>query len=416
MRVTGALAGVDDTSTVERGTRGGAELVGISPAIVRLRAEIGAIARGGFRSVLVQGETGVGKEVVAEVLRAASCRADGPHEVFDCPAVPEDHLESELFGTARGAFPGAIDKRGALERAHGGTLFFDEVAAMRREHQAKILRAIEGKSFRRVGGSGSIVVDVAVIAAAHEDLAELAATGAFRHDLYYRMIRDGVLVIPPLRDRPEDVAVLARHYLRCAHAHETVPLEAAALERLTEYDWPGNVRQLHTALRIALRFEPHALTAAAVSDVLRGFTRAPARRVPAAEVGGLPAGENAPAGVVCGRPGGACDGTVSGFHAITASIQRRALLQAYEAAAGNKTAAGVLLGFHLSPGEEAVPGDALTEGRRNLALRKFRYWCSRLGIADALARRPRGMTAASAFTLEASVRALDPVHGNAADP
>lgn len=413
--MTGALAGVDDASTVERGARGGAELVGISPAITRLRAEVGAIARAGFRAVLIQGESGVGKEVVAELLRAASPRANGPYEVFDCPAVPEDHLESELFGTARGAFPGAIDKRGALERAHGGTLFFDEVAAMRRDHQAKILRAIEGKSFRRVGGSGSIAVDVAVITAAHEDLAVLATEGAFRHDLYYRMIRDGVLAIPPLRDRPEDVAVHTRHYLRSAPGHEPVPLETSALERLAEYDWPGNVRQLHTALRIALRFEPRVLTAAAVSYVLRGFAGTPARRVPAVEVGGPPAGTGVPAGVAHGGPTGARDGTGGGFHAITATIQRRALLQAYEAAAGNKTAAGVLLGFHLSPGEETVPGGTLTEGRRNLALRKFRYWCSRLGIADALARRPRGMAAESAFTEETSVRMLNSVHGNVAD-
>jgi DNA-binding NtrC family response regulator len=413
--VTRVLAAVGDTSGVEGGARTTAELVGVSPAIMRLRAEIRAIARTGFRSVLVQGESGVGKEVVAETLRAASRRADGPYEVFDCPAVPEDHLESELFGTARGAFPGAVDKRGALERVHGGTIFFDEVATMRREHQAKILRTIEGKSFRRVGGSSSITVDVAVVAAAHEDLGALAAAGTFRHDLYYRMIRDGVLVIPPLRDRREDVAVLARHYVQLAYTHEPLPLETAALDCLTEYDWPGNVRQLHTALRIALRLEPRVLTAAAVRDVLCGFARALTRRSAAGHGGGPPSGPDMPADVIHdtsvvagGRSGG-------GFHAITASIQRRALLQAYEAAAGNKTAAGVLLGFHLSPGEDSVPGCVLTESRRNLALRKFRYWCSRLGIAETIARRPRGMTAESAFTLERSVPTLDPAHGNGAD-
>lgn len=412
--MTRVLVAVDDASGIGRGARSNAELVGISPAIMRVRAEIRAIVRAGFRSVLIQGESGVGKEVVAEMLRAASCRADGPYEVFDCPAVPEDHLESELFGTARGAFPGAIDKRGALERAHGGTIFFDEVAAMRREHQAKILRTIEGKSFRRVGGSSSITVDVAVVAAAHEDLAVLAAAGTFRHDLYYRMIRDGVLAIPPLRERREDVAALARHYVQVAYAHEPLPLEAAALDRLTEYDWPGNVRQLHTALRIALRLEPQALTAAAVSDVLRGFTQAASRRLAAGDGGGPSCGSEAPASAVDEKSVGVgADG--GGFHAITARIQRRALLQAYEAAAGNKTAAGVLLGFHLSPGEDSVPGRVLTESRRNLALRKFRYWCSRLGIADTLARRPRVMTAENAFALARSFPALDPAHGNVAD-
>jgi two-component system response regulator HydG len=379
--VTGALAGVvGDGGTRERDVAVGGELLGVSPAITRLRGEIRALAGAGFRAVLVQGESGVGKEVVAESLRRVSARGHGPHEVFDCPAVPEDHLESELFGTVRGAFPGAIDKRGALERAHGGTIFFDEIAAMRRDHQAKILRTIEGKSFRRVGGSASIAVDVAVIAAAHEDLAALAADGRFRHDLYYRLIRDGVLVIPPLRERPEDITALARHYVTSQRAG--VCVESGALERLAEYDWPGNVRQLHTALRIALRIEPDTLSAAVVESVLRGFVRAPMSSRPASHAGtpGVAVVANGRADATA--PSGA------GFHAITASTQRRVLLQAYEAAAGNKTAAGVLLGFHLSPGEQSVPGATLSEGRRNLALRKFRYWCGRLGIAEALARRP----------------------------
>src|SRR6185295_1977494 len=189
-----------------------------------------------------------------------------------CPAVPEDHLESELFGTTRGAFPGAVDKRGALERAHGGTIFFDEVAAMRRDHQAKILRVIEGKSFRRVGGSGPIAVDVAVIAAAHEDLAALADDGVFRHDLYYRLVRDGVLVIPPLRERAEDVPGLVRQFVAttCGAA---VVIDPAALVRLAEYHWPGNVRQLQTILRVALRLEPGQLTLAAVDAALARFAR-----------------------------------------------------------------------------------------------------------------------------------------------
>jgi DNA-binding NtrC family response regulator len=384
------------------------ELLGVSVAMVRLRAELAAIARAGFRTVLVQGESGVGKEVVTEALRRSSPRAHGSYEVFDCPAVPEDHLESELFGTARGAFPGAIDKRGVLERAHGGIVFFDEVAAMRRDHQAKILRAIEGKPFRRVGGSALITVDVAVIAAAHEDLASLAASGTFRHDLYYRLVRDGVLLIPPLRERREDVGVLTCHYV-AAMCGRDVAIEPAALERLGEYHWPGNVRQLYTVLRVALRVEPETLSAAVVTHVLRGFG-ATASGVHGTSVAGLrvsaaPATDDgstaamhreAHAEVATPALDRVAEGDLDararsrwpGFHVITARIQRRALLEAYEAAAGNKTAAGVLLGFHLSPGEEHVPGKPLTESRRNLALRKFRYWSSRLGIAASLTRRP----------------------------
>jgi DNA-binding NtrC family response regulator len=382
------------------------ELLGVSAAMVRLRAELAALARAGFHTVLVQGESGVGKEVVTEALRRSSPRAHGSYEVFDCPAVPEDHLESELFGTARGAFPGAIDKRGALERAHGGIVFFDEIAAMRRDHQAKILRAIEGKAFRRVGGSAPISVDVAVIAAAHEDLASLAASGTFRQDLYYRLVRDGVLQIPPLRERREDVGVLTRHYVTAMYGRD-LPIEPGAVERLCEYHWPGNVRQLHTVLRVALRVEPGTLTADVVTHVLQGFGAAPTGGVQRASAAGLrvdplpavdgepAAGLNADAHVAAAFDRvaeGHLDAQVRsrwpGFHAITARIQRRALLEAYEATAGNKTAAGVLLGFHLSPGEEHVPGKPLTESRRNLALRKFRYWSSRLGIAASLTRRP----------------------------
>jgi DNA-binding NtrC family response regulator len=365
------------------------ELLGTSTAMVRLRAELVALARTGFRMVLVQGESGVGKEVVTEALRRASPRAHAPFEVFDCPAVPEDHLESELFGTARGAFPGAIDKRGALERAHGGLVFFDEVAAMRRDHQAKILRAIEGKPFRRVGGSAPVTVDVAVIAAAHEDLASLAADGTFRQDLYYRLVRDGVLLIPPLRERREDVAVLARHYVTVL-CRRDIPIEPAALERLCEYHWPGNVRQLHTVLRVALRVEPETLSGDVVAHVLRGFGAAPAGAAARPSMTSARAEDAAPVldRVAEGQLEIAATPRWPGFHAITARIQRRALLDAYEATAGNKTAAGVLLGFHLSPGEEHVPGRPLTESRRNLALRKFRYWSSRLGIAASLARRP----------------------------
>ncbi|MBI3768416.1 MAG: sigma-54-dependent Fis family transcriptional regulator [Deltaproteobacteria bacterium] len=382
------------------------ELLGVSAAMVRLRAELAALARVGFHTVLVQGESGVGKEVVTEALRRSSPRAHGFYEVFDCPAVPEDHLESELFGTARGAFPGAIDKRGALERAHGGIVFFDEIAAMRRDHQAKILRAIEGKAFRRVGGSAPISVDVAVIAAAHEDLASLAASGTFRQDLYYRLVRDGVLLIPPLRERREDVGVLTRHYIAAMYGRD-VPIEPDAVERLCEYHWPGNVRQLHTVLRVALRVEPETLSADVVTHVLHGFGAAPTGAVHSASAAGLrvapvPAMDSGPAAapngeahvtaafdrVAEGHPDAQVRSRWLGFHAITARIQRRALLEAYEATAGNKTAAGVLLGFHLSPGEEHVPGKPLTESRRNLALRKFRYWSSRLGIAASLTRRP----------------------------
>jgi DNA-binding NtrC family response regulator len=339
-------------------------LLGVSPAILRLRTEIAAVARAGFRSILIQGESGVGKEIVAETLRRASTRAAAASEVFDCPAVPEDHLESELFGTARGAFPGALDKAGVLERAHGGTVFLDEIGAMRRDHQAKVLRAIEGKTFRRVGGCTGIAVDVAVIAAAHEDLAAMAARDLFRHDLFYRLTHDGVLLIPPLRERREDVAELVRDFAD----REDVRVTPAALDALTEHDWPGNVRQLRTVLRVARRLGEGALTNAAVEAALRS-TPSPQHRPPRT-----------------GAPPAAREATLGDFQAVTARAQRRALTHAYESSGGNKTAAGILLGFHRSPGEQADTAP-LTEARRNLALRKFRYWAARLGLSTTLTRR-----------------------------
>lgn len=368
----------DENTTIPFDVGGTLGLVGTSPAIRKVRAEIHALGRSGFRAVLVQGESGVGKEVVTEALRAASCRAGGPYEVFDCPAVPEDHLESELFGTMRGAFPGAVDKAGTLERAHGGTVFFDEIAAMRREHQAKVLRVIEGKGFRRVGGSRTVVVDIAVIAAAHENLASLAASGAFRHDLYYRLIRDGCLYIPPLRERPEDVALLARHYL--ASVRNPPPrVEPATMLLLTDHPWPGNVRQLQTALRMALRHCPDVVDVGTMQEILARFDDAPGRSVP----GTPPLAPSVAEGRNLAEPDRAAD---NDFHAVTARMQRRLLLDAFASTAGNKTAAGILLGFHLSPGEQRVDVPAITDARRNLALRKFRYWCARLGLNDTLVR------------------------------
>jgi DNA-binding NtrC family response regulator len=378
-RVTAALVAADaDAEHEALDVTASCGLAGTSTAIRRVRAEIRALGRSGFRAVLVQGESGVGKEIVTEALRRASPRATGPYEIFDCPAVPEDHLESELFGTARGAFPGALDKAGALERAHNGTVFFDEIAAMRREHQAKVLRVIEGKAFRRVGGSRNVAVEVAVIAAAHEDLAALASAGSFRHDLYYRLIRDGCLVIPPLRERPEDIPMLTRQYLASVPGTHAPRIDPPAVVLLATYHWPGNVRQLQTALRMALRLEPDAVEVSAVQEVLARFERAPgaAAKHRASELG------------MVAEPGvpTRSSPTTTDFHAITARTQRQLLRDAFEAAAGNKTAAGILLGFHLSPGEDSPAAAPLTDARRNLALRKFRYWSGRLGLSDTLVR------------------------------
>jgi DNA-binding NtrC family response regulator len=195
------------------------------------------------------------------------------------------------------------------------------------------------------------------------------------------LIRDGCLLIPPLRERPEDVPLLAHQYVLTIHGSRPVRIEEAAVARLTSYHWPGNVRQLQTVLRIALRMQPDVLEVNAVDEALRRFEKAPAP--PCAPGAGL--GLVAEAGAT--PPADTAAGSQTDFHAITARTQRQLLLAAFETAAGNKTAAGVLLGFHRSPGEERPSDQPLTDARRNLALRKFRYWCGRLGLAEALAGR-----------------------------
>jgi transcriptional regulator with GAF, ATPase, and Fis domain len=213
------------------------------------------------------------------------------------------------------------------------------------------------------------------VAAAHEDLALLAARGAFRHDLYYRLVHDGILTVPPLRERREDVPVLVRDFVGRAGAS----LEPGALDELVDYEWPGNVRQLLTVARIAVRLGQGVLTAEAAEIALRRFAQDPVqRRMPL-----VPRLEDAAAAAA--EP---C--AVGAFHAITARAQRRALVRAFEASNGNKTAAGVLLGFHLSPGERPNAERPLTEARRNLALRKFRYWSARLGLTALLGSRAGG--------------------------
>jgi transcriptional regulator with PAS, ATPase and Fis domain len=206
-------------------------------------------------TVLLEGESGTGKDVLANALHEESDRREGPFVVVDCGAIPESLVESELFGHERGAFTGAITARaGAFELAHGGTLFLDEIGELALEMQPKLLRVLESRSFRRVGGSRTMHVDVRVVAASNRNLREAVANGAFRKDLYYRIAVVRVTV-PSLADRPEDVAPLAELFLRRAtgNPNAVVPPDLARL--LAAYGWPGNARELRNVVERYATFE-----------------------------------------------------------------------------------------------------------------------------------------------------------------
>ncbi len=251
---------------------GGAEdLVGSSAAMVELRALLRRVAPTDAR-VLLTGESGTGKELAAAALHAWSSRARGPFVRVNSAAIPRELIESEMFGHERGAFTGATSRRlGRFELADGGTLFLDEVADLSAEAQAKLLRVIESGEVERVGGQHATRVDVRIVAATNRDLADLAAAGRFREDLYYRL--DVVPIrVPPLRERRADIPDLARHFFARLRARQGLPSPqptAAALERLAEHDWPGNVRELlNTCERLAIFFGDRPIGAREVAAAL----------------------------------------------------------------------------------------------------------------------------------------------------
>jgi two-component system, NtrC family, nitrogen regulation response regulator NtrX len=221
------------------------EIIGESPAIRRLREQIGTAAPSNGR-VLVEGENGSGKELVARAIHALSARRNRPFVEVNCAAIPEELIESELFGHEKGAFTGAVNRRrGKFEVADGGTLFLDEIGDMSLKTQAKVLRALEEQAFERVGGRETIKVDVRVIAATNRDLTTLVGQG-FREDLYYRLNVIPVEV-PSLRTRKEDIPVLIDHFIRIVCAENGKRIKAVSGEALAyflAYDWPGNVREL----------------------------------------------------------------------------------------------------------------------------------------------------------------------------
>jgi two-component system nitrogen regulation response regulator NtrX len=258
----GRLARENATLRAELETR--SEIIGDSPLVRVLREQIAMAAPTNGR-VLIHGENGSGKELVARAIHAQSGRREGPFVEVNCAAIPEELIESELFGHEKGAFTGALARRrGRFELAHGGTLFLDEVGDMSLKTQAKVLRALEEQAFERVGGKDTVKVDVRLIAASNRDLPAAIRDGAFREDLYYRLAVIPIEV-PPLRARKEDVPRLVEHFLAhfCAeNGKRRKTLAGDALAYFLAYDWPGNVRELRNMVERLVIMSPRDTIAA----------------------------------------------------------------------------------------------------------------------------------------------------------
>ena len=257
-RVREILLGVEEIKRLrplpEVAAGGEDAIVGASPGMMGVFKSI-ARAATSDATVLVLGESGTGKEMVARVLHARSRRTRGPFVAINCAAIPENLLESELFGHEKGAFTGAIGRRiGRFERAHGGTLFLDEIGDMSMALQSKILRAIQEREVERVGGGSPVSIDVRIVAATNRDLQQAVREGRFREDLYYRLAVVTV-VLPPLRERGVDLELIAMHFIAHyarEHGRSVRAVAEEVFNVLHRHPWPGNVRQLRNAAERAV--------------------------------------------------------------------------------------------------------------------------------------------------------------------
>jgi DNA-binding NtrC family response regulator len=327
--------------------RGDSELVGISAPIQRIRDKIRQIGPTGA-TVLITGESGVGKEVVAGALQAASDRAGKPFVKVNVAALPRELLESELFGHERGAFTSAVRMRkGRFELADGGTLFLDEIAECPLEVQVKLLRVLQEQEFERLGGTETIRTDVRMIFATNRDLKTEMSTGRFRQDLYFR-INVIQIQVAPLRERPEDIDVIAPHFLKDFNAREgrIKKLTPELMDVLRVYNWPGNVRELRNAIEHAYLLSPgDELRPEALPDDILEKTGGPRAA--------LPTHANGASGV----NGADGEGSAALSHDGQAlsvpltmrmdEVEKRFILAVYDKAGRNKTLAAKMLGIGL---------------------------------------------------------------------
>jgi two-component system response regulator PilR (NtrC family) len=305
-------------------------IIGSSPAMEKLKQTVRTVASTAS-TVLIQGESGTGKELVARAVHVCSPRASDTFVSVNCGAFPETLLESELFGYVKGAFTGANqNKRGLFEVADGGTIFLDEISEMTLAMQVKLLRVLQERTVRPVGGASEIAIDVRVIAATNRELDKAVAENVFREDLYYRLNVIPIRV-PPLRERREDVAVLVNHFLKkyaTAAGRNILRLHPSSLEILCGYEWPGNVRQLENTVERAVALE--------TSDELHVELpmERPKARAAAAGASSLPE-----LGVDLSLPQGI------GMENYVASIERSLLQGALNQSGGVQTKAADVLGI-----------------------------------------------------------------------
>lgn len=315
----------DENEQLRRRLGADVQMIVVSPALAGIVAQVQRVAAT-KATVLVRGESGVGKELIARALHEASDRKAGPFICLNCAALTETLLESELFGHEKGAFTGATERKiGKFESAHRGTLMLDEIGEMSQSIQAKFLRVLEGHPFERVGGSTRVQVDVRVVAATNRDLEAAVSAGEFRRDLYFRL-KVVEIVVPPLRRRPEDIEAIAVHYLERFAAEAGRRLRGftpEALAALRSHHWPGNIRELRNCVERAVVLAQEEWIGP--EDVALSPISAP--------------GDT-------GRDGGVRKGK---FVPITIDeLERRHVIATLEAVGGNKTKAAAILGIERS--------------------------------------------------------------------
>jgi DNA-binding NtrC family response regulator len=329
-----------------RGAGAGAEdgVVVASAALRELFERVGPLSRSKI-PVLILGETGAGKEVLAEKIHALSPRRAKPLVVVNCAAIPEGLVEATLFGHEKGSFTGATtQQKGLFEAADGGTLMLDEVGDLPRSSQAALLRVLETGRVRRVGAAEEISVDVRVVAATHRDLESMSKADDFRNDLLFRLSGESVTV-PPLRDRVEEIEPLSLHFLRKANeanGRSVSGIEPRAMALLKAYSWPGNVRELRNAIeRAVVLSQADVLTAEDLPERVRGAASLARAQGTASDPPAAPA---APAATTSSAPEPAADGDL---RTLLARYEAQVIVNALNACSGNQKATAVQLNLPL---------------------------------------------------------------------